>query len=446
MNEFLLAPLEWSTEKRRVSDLIPYEYNPRKLTEEKKQKLRESLEKFNLAEIPAINTNNIIIAGHQRVIVLLELGRGEELIDVRVPNRELTETEFKEYNIRSNVSVGEWDLDILNAIFTDIDLLSLGLNTDDIPLPGENLPEDLKSESETDFDPEPPKEPISVLGDVFEFRSLQKKLVHRLVCGDSTSAEVYSILLIDELFNLIVTDPPYNINYEGGTKDKLKILNDNMSSDDFYTFLLGFYCECYNNSTPGASIYVFHADTEGINFRKALKDAGYKLSQCLIWLKNSIVMGRQDYQWKHEPCLLGSVPENLPEIKVHDPILYGWKEGAAHSWYSDRKQTTILEFARPFRSQDHPTMKPVDMLVYLIKNSSKQRQIVGDSFSGSGSTLIACEQSWRQARVIELDPRFVDVNVRRWVSYMKENHLQFEVYKNGSLMSPVDIQQYLDAI
>ncbi len=438
----LLSPLEWSTEKRRVRDLIPYEYNPRILSEDKKQKLRESLEKFNLAEIPAVNTNNIIIAGHQRIVVMMEIGRGDDLIDVRVPNRELTESEFKEYNIRSNVSVGEWDLDILNAIFTDIDLLSLGLNTDDIPLPGDNIPDHLKSESESDFNPELPAEPISVLGDIYEFRSLQKKLTHRLICGDSTSAEVYKLLLNGEFFNLIVTDPPYNINYEGGTKDKLKIMNDNMSSDDFYIFLFNFYAECFAHATPGAAIYVFHADTEGVNFRKALKDAGFKLSQCLIWLKNSIVMGRQDYQWKHEPCLMGKVPEDSEEIKHHDPVLYGWKEGAAHSWYSDRKQTTILEFARPYRSKEHPTMKPLDMLVYLIKNSSKQMQIVGDSFSGSGSTLIACEQSWRQARVIELDPRFVDVNVRRWISYMRENNLQFEVYKNDVLLTADQIEKY----
>lgn len=442
MSDLLLAPLEWTTEKRKVKDLIPYEYNPRILSETKKQKLRDSLEKFNLAEIPAINTDNIIIAGHQRVVVLMEIGRGEELIDVRVPNRELTEQEFKEYNIRSNVAVGDWDIDILNAIFDDIDLMSLGLNVDEIQLPEDTLPAHMQEESESDFDPEPPKDPISIEGDVYEFRSFQKKLVHRIVCGDSTAPEVYATLLNGELFQLLVTDPPYNINYEGGTKDKLKIMNDNMSSDDFYTFLYGFYRECFLNAVPGAAIYVFHADTEGINFRKALKDAGFKLSQCLVWLKNSIVMGRQDYQWKHEPCLQGEVPVPEPEPLIHEPILYGWKEGAAHNWYSDRKQTTILEFSRPFRSKEHPTMKPLDMIIYLIKNSSKQREIVGDSFSGSGTTLIACEISWRQARVIELDPRFVDVNVNRYIKYMRENHLQFEVLKNGQILSKVEMDGF----
>ncbi len=425
MSPTLLAPLEWHTEQRKVKDLIPYEYNPRILTESKKQKLRESLEKFNLAEIPAINTDQIIIAGHQRVVVLMEIGRGDDIIDVRVPNRQLTDQEFKEYNVRSNIGAGEWDIDILNAIFDDIDLMSLGLNVDEIVLPDNLVPAHLASEEESEFDPEPPKDPISKTGDVYEFRSIQKNLKHRVICGDSTIPEVYSELLQGEKFNLVVTDPPYNINYEGGTKDKLKILNDNMSNDDFFTFLYSFYAACVENAHVGAAIYVFHADTEGINFRKALKEAGYKLSQCLIWVKNSIVMGRQDYHWKHEP------------------ILYGWKEGAAHRWESDRKQTTVLEFPRPTKSHEHPTMKPIDILVYLIKNSSKQREIVGDSFSGSGSTLIACEQSWRQARVIELDPRFVDVNVKRWVTYMRENHLQFEVFKNGDVMTTEGVSKFI---
>jgi len=426
MSELLLAPLEWSTEKRRVSDLIPYEYNPRILTEDKKQKLRESLEKYNLAEIPAINTNDVIIAGHQRVVVLMEIGRGDEFIDVRVPNRELTEQEFKEYNIRSNVPTGEWDVDILNAIFGDIDLLALGLNVDDIPLPDFGLPMELQTEEESEFDPEPPKVPISILGDVYEMHSKQKKLVHRVVCGDSRLPEVYDTLLEGKLFDLVLTDPPYNVNYTGGTKERLQIENDNMSSADFYTFLFEFYKAACDHAKPGGGIYVFHADSEGANFRNALKDAGFKLAQCLIWLKNGIVMGRQDYQWKHEPCL------------------YGWKEGAAHNWYSDRKQTTVIEFNKPLRSEDHPTMKPVDLFTYLMRNSSKQGDIVGDSFLGSGTTLIASEMNWRQCRGIELDPRYVDVDVRRWVRYMRENHLDFELLKNGVILDKVEIDGYFE--
>lgn len=424
--EMLPEPLEWTTEKRKVSDLIPYEYNPRTLTEAKKEKLKASLERFNLAEIPAINTDNKIIAGHQRIVVLLELGRGDDLIDVRVPNRTLTEEEFKIYNISSNVPTGEWDVDILNEIFADIDLMELGLDVSAIPVPESNVPAELFHEEEEEFEPELPKTPITVTGDVYEFRSKQKQLTHRIVCGDSTDGSVYDKILQGEQLKLIVTDPPYNVDYEGGTKDRLKIQNDNMKPDDFYDFLLGFYTAAFSKAADGCPIYVFHADTEGINFRKAFKDAGFKLSQCLIWLKNSIVMGRQDYHWKHEPCL------------------YGWKEGAAHPWYTDRKQTTILEFDRPTRSEDHPTMKPVDLFVYIIKNSSKQRDLVGDSFTGSGTTLISCEQSWRQARCLELEPGYVDVNVRRWSKYMRDNHLDHEIYRNGQILSKEELDKYFE--
>lgn len=424
--EWPVLPLEWTTEKRRVRDLIPYEYNPRILTEEKKQKLKESLEKYNLAEIPAINTNDLIIAGHQRVIILMEIGRGEDIIDVRVPNRKLTDQEFKEYNIRSNVQIGEWDLNILNAIFDDVDLLSLGLNVDDIVLPEMILPSHLMREEESEFNPEPPKIPISVLGDIYEMRSIEKNLTHRVICGDSREPSVYEKLLEALLFNLVLTDPPYNVNYTGGTKDKLQIENDNMSTADFYTFLFEFYKSTFDCTKPGSAIYVFHADSEGANFRSGLKNAGFKLAQCLIWLKNGIVLGRQDYQWKHEPCL------------------YGWKEGAAHNWYSDRKQTTILEFNKPLKSEDHPTMKPIEMFVYLVKNSTKQFEIVGDPFLGSGTTLIACEMSWRQCRGIELDPRFVDVSVKRWIKYMRENNLDFEICKNGQILSKKEIDAYFE--
>lgn len=426
MSDTVLAPLEWSTEKRQVKSLIPYEYNPRRLTDDKKEKLRASLEKFNLAEIPAINTDDVIVAGHQRVVILLEIGRGEDWIDVRVPNRKLTEEEFKQYNISSNVPTGEWDVDILNAIFSDIDLMALGLNIAEIPLPENNLPQNLQSEEEEEFTPEVPKVAITVPLDVYEFRSVQKKLTHRIICADSTEEETFNLLLKDELIDLNLTDPPYNVNYEGGGKEKLKIQNDNMKTDDFYLFLFMAFTQSFLFSRPGASIYVFHADMEGMNFRRAFKDAGYKLSECLIWLKNSIVMGRQDYHWKHEPCL------------------YGWKEGAAHSWYNDRKQTTVMEFDRPSKSEDHPTMKPIKMFCYLIKNSSKQGEIVCDSFMGSGTTLIACEQSWRNARGVELEPGYVDVQVRRYVKYMRDNHLEFEVHKNNVLLSKSELDQYFN--
>ncbi len=425
MSKMLLAPLEWHNEKRKVRDLVPYEYNPRILTEEKKQLLIKSIDKFNLAEIPAINTNNKIIAGHQRVKILMELNRGEEEIDVRVPNRELTEEEFKQYNISSNVPIGFWDIDILEEHFADIDLEELGLNIGDLDIE-DLIPEDFKNEEEGDFDPEPPKDPITVEGDIYELRSLRKNISHRIICGDSTLEGTYRKVLQNDRIQAVVTDPPYNVDYQGGaTGNRDKIANDKMEKNAFYEFLLAFYKQVHHFSDAGAPIYVFHADTEGVNFRSALVDAGYKLSQCLIWKKNSIVMSRQDYHWIHEPCL------------------YGWKTGAAHPWYSDRKQNTVLEFDRPSRSEDHPTMKPVEMLSYLIVNSSRQRDIVFDSFLGSGSTLIACEKNWRACRGIELDPRYSDVELKRWVQYMKDNDLAFEVLKNGERLREEEIEKYL---
>ena len=420
--ETLLAPLEWHNEKRKVKDLVPYEYNPRVLTAEKKQLLIKSIDKFNLAEIPAINTDNKIIAGHQRIKVLMELGRGDEEIDVRLPNRQLTEEEFKQYNISSNVPIGFWDIDILEEHFADIDLDDLGLNIGDLDMPEELMPEEFTSEEENDFDPEPPAEPVSVTGDLYELKSLQKNVTHRIVSGDSRDPEVYKKLMQGETIDLTVTDPPYNVDYQGGSTQKRdKIANDKMAKDHFYQFLFDFYERVFEHSRAGAPIYVFHADTEGVNFRSALTDAGFKFSQCLIWRKNSLVMSRQDYHWIHEPCL------------------YGWKEGSAHPWHSDRKQTTVLEFDRPSRSSEHPTMKPVPLISYLILNSSQQREIVFDGFLGSGSTLIACEQNWRQCRGIELDPKYTDVEVKRWMLYMRENKREFEIFKNGVKMTEEDL-------
>ena len=425
MENKTLLPLAWKTETRKVKDLIPFEYNPRILTDEKKALLVKSLQKFNLAEIPAVNLDNKIIAGHQRVKVLLHLDRGEELIDVRIPNRMLTEKEFKDYNLTSNIPTGYWDVDILTEHFEDVDFNEIGLDIDNIDLPPELMKEELISEEEDpDFNPEPPKEPITKIGDVYEFRSLDKNLVHRVVCGDSTKTETYDLLGIEQ-WDLLLTDPPYNVDYEGGTKEKLKIQNDKQEDSAFYLFLYNFYSAALEKMKQGASFYIFHADTEGANFRLALKNAEFKLSECLIWLKNSMTLSRQDYHWKHEP------------------ILYGWKPGAAHNWYSDRKQTTILEFDKPLRSDDHPTMKPVPLLVYLITNSTKQMNIVGDSFSGSGSTLIACEQTCRQCRAIELGENYADVNVKRYIEYMRTNALPFEIHKNGTRLALDELAKYL---
>lgn len=424
-DETFISPLEWYTTKRKVSDLVPCDFNPRTITPEDLERLKKSLEKFNLVEIPVIDFDGVLLAGHQRVAVLFTLGRNEEEIDVRIPNRKLTEDEFKEYMLRSNIHNGDFDWSKIEEFFQDIDLEGIGI---DVNAFSDFLKENafVPDEEEGDFDPEPPLEPKTVKGDIYELTSLQKGIKHIVLCGDSTLGESYHKILSEEKFNLIVTDPPYNVNYEGGTKEKLKIQNDNMSDDEFYSFLYLFYQECFIHSELGAPIYVFHADSEGSNFRSALKASGFKLSQCLIWVKNSIVLGRQDYHWKHEP------------------ILYGWKEGTAHPWYSDRKQSTILEFDKPLKNAEHPTMKPLDIICYLIKNSSKQRDIVGDSFLGSGSTLIGCEMTWRQCRGIELDPRFADVIVRRWIKYMIDNNLGYEVRRNSQKLSPEEIENLIE--
>jgi site-specific DNA-methyltransferase (adenine-specific) len=408
-----LLPLKWHNAQRRVRDLVPLSYNPRKLTDEGRERLTRSIRKFDLAEVPAVNADNVVLAGHQRLAVLLDLGRGEELIDVRMPNRQLTKDELDEYNIVSNVGAGVWDYQSLLDNFSH---LNLGQLMDESAL--EQLASlsalTLPPAEEQEFDPTPPATPVSVLGDVFEFHSDGKALLHRLVCGSSTDSDVVAKAVGEGvLIDLVDTDPPYNVKYQGKTKDALTIENDDMSDGDFYQFLYDYYTNCFTFMRPGAPIYVFHADSEGANFRLAMKAAGLKLSQCLVWVKQQFVMGRQDFHWQHEP------------------ILYGWKEGAAHTWCSDRKQTTVLQFDRPSRNADHPTMKPLDILEYQVECSSKEGAIVFDGFGGSGSVLITCEKTARQARVVELDPAYVDVHVRRYVQFMRDNQRRFTITLNG---------------
>ncbi|HEX8656593.1 MAG TPA: DNA modification methylase [Hymenobacter sp.] len=418
--------LVWHNAQRRVRDLVPYEFNPRILEEAGRARLLASIQKFNLAEVPAVNLDNIVLAGHQRLRILLDLGRGEELIDVRMPNRLLTELEVKEYNVTSNVGAGIWDYQVLLDKFNDIDLGALG---DSALLAGlDALKLDILNAlpaEEAEVDLTPPADPISVLGDVYEFESEGLGLLHRLVCGSSTEADVVERALgPGVLIDLVNTDPPYNVAYEGKTKDALRIENDNMGDGDFRQFLYDYYTNCYAFMRPGAPIYVFHADSEGANFRLAFKEAGLKLSQCLVWVKQQFVMGRQDFHWQHEP------------------ILYGWKEGAAHTWCSDRKQTTVLQFDRPQRNAEHPTMKPLDIQVYLVECSSKPEAVVFDGFGGSGTILVVCEMTGRQARVVELDPRFVDVHVRRWVKFMRDNGRRFTVSRNSIELTDKQLNAY----
>jgi site-specific DNA-methyltransferase (adenine-specific) len=408
-----LLPLKWHNAQRRVRDLVPLNYNPRKLTDEGRARLTRSIQKFDLAEVPAVNADNVVLAGHQRLAVLLDLGRGEELIDVRMPNRQLTKDELDEYNVVSNVGAGVWDYQSLLDNFSHLNLGQL-MDAPALEALASLSALTLPPAEEQEFDPTPPATPVSVLGDVFEFSSDGQALLHRLVCGSSTDSDVVAKAVGQGvLIDLVNTDPPYNVKYQGKTKDALTIENDDMSDGDFYQFLYDYYTNCFTFMRPGAPIYVFHADSEGANFRLALKGAGLKLSQCLVWVKQAFVMGRQDFHWQHEP------------------ILYGWKEGAAHTWCSDRKQTTVLQFDRPSRNADHPTMKPLDILEYLVECSSKPGAIVFDGFGGSGSLLVTCEKTGRQARVVELDPAYVDVHVRRYVQFMRDNQRRFTITLNG---------------
>jgi DNA modification methylase len=382
--------LTWSTRQFKVKELIPMEDNPRTITEEKEEKLDRSLAKFDLVEIPAVNQDMRVIAANQRVKRLMAAGRGEEVIDVRYPSRMLTDEEVKEYAVISNTHAGEFDFEILNDQFGDLDFEDIGFDIHGFDQ--WKMQQDLEAAKEAvDDDYEIPDEvhPDVVPGDLIEIGD------HRLYCGSATEMDAYEKLTDGQLMDLVITDPPYNVDYTGKTKDALKIQNDKKTDDEFYQFLYDFYTAAGAYTKSGGAWYVWHADSEGANFRKAMADAGIMVKQCLIWVKNNMVMGRQDYHWQHEPCL------------------YGWKEGAAHGWYSDRKQTTVLRFDRPQRNAEHPTMKPIPLIAYQMGNSSKGGDLVGDFFVGSGTTMVTCEQMGRKCYAMEIDPVYCQVTIDR---------------------------------
>jgi len=379
-----------------LSDIKPNPNNPRLIKDDKFKKLVQSLKDFpEMASVRPIvvNSDMIILGGNMRHKAMIEAGWKKAPVQVV----DWPEEKQREFIIKDNVSGGEWDWDMIANEWDAEQLDEWGL---DVPVfDGEEL-----EAEEDDFDvPEGGIETDIVLGDLFEIGE------HRLLCGDATQTDTYEKLFAGQMADLVVTDPPYNVDYEGGTKEKLKIQNDNMKDGDFYQFLYDFYTALGAYTKAGGAWYVWHAPSEIINFGKAFVDAGFLLKQQLIWVKNSMVMGRQDYQWKHEPCL------------------YGWKEGAAHGWYSDRKQTTVLEFNRPQRNAEHPTMKPVELFAYQIGNSSKQGDIVADGFGGSGTTMVACHQMQRKGYLVELDPNYCQVIVDR----MLKLDPSLEVKRNG---------------
>ena len=380
-------------EKKNTTDLIPADYNPRKDLkpgDPEYEKLKRSLEQFGYVE-PVIwnKTTGRVVGGHQRLKVLIDMG----ITEVECVVVELPEDKEKALNIALNKISGDWDKDKLAVLIADLqgtafDVSLTGFDAAEIDDLFKDTLKDGVKDDNFDVDAELKEPPITKLGDVWTLGR------HRLVCGDSTKAETFDLLMAGAKANLVITDPPYNVNYEGSAG---KIQNDNMGNEAFYEFLLAAFQNTAAIMADDASIYVFHADTEGLNFRRAFADAGFYLSGCCIWKKQSLVLGRSPYQWQHEP------------------VLYGWKKGGKHQWYTGRKETTIWEFDKPKKNADHPTMKPIPLLAYPIMNSSMSNTLVVDPFGGSGSTLIACEQTDRSCNTIELDPKFCDVIVKRYI-------------------------------
>ena len=386
-----MSAMQWKT--LSVDALRPAAYNPRKKLkagDKEYEKIKNSILEFGYVEPIIVNYDMTVIGGHQRLTVLKDLGYTEvQCVEVHIED----ENKVKALNIALNKITGAWNEQLLADLI--VDLQSANFNTD---FTGFEAPEieqlfskvhnkDIK-EDDFDVEAELQKPTMSQAGDVWLLGR------HRLVCGDSTLPETYTKLMDGKRANLVLTDPPYNVDVEE-TAGKIK--NDNMPDEDFYKFLFAMFVNVEQNMECDASIYVFHADSKGLIFRQAFHDAGFYLSGCCIWKKNALVLGRSPYQWQHEPCL------------------FGWKLGGKHQWYSDRKQTTIWEYDRPKSSKEHPTMKPVALMAYPIQNSCMSNCIVLDPFLGSGSTLIACEETNRICYGIELDEKFADVIVRRYI-------------------------------
>ncbi len=380
-------------EKKNTADLLLADYNPRKDLkpgDAEYEKLKRSIEQFGYVE-PVIwnKTTGRVVGGHQRLKVLMDMGMTE--VDCVVV--EMDEDKEKALNIALNKISGDWDKDKLALLIADLqgadfDVSLTGFEPAEIDDLFKDTLKDGVKDDDFDVGGELEKPTMTKPGDIWMLGR------HRLICGDSTKAETYELLMGSPKANLVITDPPYNVNYEGSAG---KIKNDNMADDAFYNFLLDAYTQMHSAMADDASIYVFHADTEGLNFRRAFADAGFYLSGCCIWKKQSLVLGRSPYQWQHEPCL------------------YGWKKNGKHQWYTGRKETTIWEFDKPKKNGDHPTMKPIPLLAYPIMNSSMSNSVVLDPFGGSGSTLIACEQTDRICYTVELDEKFCDVIVKRYI-------------------------------
>ena len=375
------------------NDLKPYPNNPR-INDDAVQKVCSSIKEFGFQQPIVVDKDMVVIVGHTRLKASIELKL--EKVPVVIANG-LSEEQTKAYRLADNkvAEFSDWDMEKLEfeiENIVDFDMSEFGFDDFD-----EEENEVIEDE---DFDATPSEEPISKLGDIYQLGR------HRLMVGDSTDCEQVKALMGEQQADLLLTDPPYNVAYQGKTEDALTIENDSKSDADFYIFLVDVFEAAKSVMKKGAAFYCWYASTEVVNFHTAIQNAGFMVKQELIWNKNKLVLGRQDYQWKHEPCL------------------YGWLEGASHSWYSGRNQTTVLNFDKPQRNGDHPTMKPVALFDYQMQNSSKQGDIVLDLFGGSGTTMIAAEQNGRNAYLMEFDPRYADVIIRRWEELTGEKALK----------------------
>lgn len=396
-----------------VSELIPYVRNARTHSEAQVSQIAASIREFGFLSPILVAEDNTILAGHGRLAAALKLGLKKVPC---VKENHLTETQKRAYIIADNklsLNAG-WDNELLAVELSELEGADFNLDLlgfDEAEL--SSIFDADKDVSDDDFDVEKElEEPcFSKTGDIWMLGK------HHVICGDATKLETYKTLLENTKVNLVVTDPPYNVNYEGSAG---KIKNDNMEDDKFYQFLFNSFVNMEQAMADDASIYVFHADTEGLNFRKAFQDAGFYLSGCCIWKKPSLVLGRSPYQWQHEPCL------------------YGWKKKGKHKWYAGRKETSVWEFEKSKKNADHPTMKPIALLAYPIKNSSMTNSLVLDPFAGSGSTLIACEQTGRVCYAIELDEKYCDVIVKRYIEQVG-NDESVKVLRGGKEYSFTEV-------
>src|SRR5574344_3053601 len=412
-----------TTEMKMVSTskLIPYVNNARTHSQEQVNKLRGSLREFGFINPVIIDSDFNVIAGHGRLMAAKEEGI-EEVPCVLVDY--LTEAQKKAYILADNRYAQDagWDEELLRLEIEalegmDFDVSLTGFNEDEISDLFAGA--DTSDTQDDDFDLSDALDKAAFVkrGDIWTVGR------HRLMCGDATSSEDVAALMDGKKANLIITDPPYNVAFE--SSDGLSIKNDKMENEKFYEFLLSSFKNMAVHLEKGGVAYVFHADTEGLNFRKAFIDAGFHLAGCCIWVKNSLVLGRSDYQWQHEP------------------VLYGFLQNGKHYWYSDRKQTTIWNFDKPKRNKNHPTSKPLDLLGYPIQNSSQENSVVIDTFGGSGSTLMACEQLNRICYMMELDPKYASVILRRYVEDTDDAENVY-VVRNGERISYSELAKQVD--